>query len=517
MTIGYVSVFCLALLVCSGESFAENRTPAIADQSTSFRSPINKTAVQAPPPGAPFAEQGTLSENLLDTSGLKKQILETTASTLVDSSQLEFIGVPKSEIAITDNIYARIFRPETYYQDVLNTFKAGFNKVYLTETVQWYLSPLGRKIAQLDQASQTLTVSAKVDNVNRSMGEPPAKPRLALIGRLEKGLDASSFAVATIQSRLQTFLPFDAQMPDTPMTTSLKTFKGANTLQERILVSLIYVYDSLSDEELGSFVKFVESPTGRWFFQLKKTALSGAQSRQNNIVSSRLKEIMLDAQSGKGNKQFMREILPPGTRYLVAQGRDPFVPLMQAKPETKKISFSKAFEDAKPRPVKQKPKLQKFGEELKTLHTIPLEIYTRIKVKDKTLYDELERYAFLFRDQNELKQMEDRAYLNAVESYKNLIDKANRLKGEVILNTPLQTAYSALKPGGVVWKGKEPVALIETRDNMGYTARKGTLIGPDYGVIDSIDQSKIMIAERNRDFRGNILTRTKELELPQPK
>jgi Tfp pilus assembly protein PilP len=96
-----------------------------------------------------------------------------------------------------------------------------------------------------------------------------------------------------------------------------------------------------------------------------------------------------------------------------------------------------------------------------------------------------------------------------------LIEKTNRIKGEIILPSPLQVAYEVLRPTGIIWNEKEPMALIETSDKLGYTVRKGSLIGPAYGVVETMDQNKIVVVERERDYLGNILSKNKEVEFVQ--
>lgn len=489
-----------------------------------YSSDSGTVAVSAPKiPGIATVEQNDLAGKLLEASGLKKQLRGMEASVLVNKPQLEFLGLSREETTIIGNIYSRVFRSENYHKDVVEVFAKNINKIYFSAVEQWFNSSLGKKTAQMESAFHLMSSSQKEEKTMGLLASSfPSGERLALIEKLEKGMDSTNLGLTLVQLQLQDLAPLGTEFKKNvaeALLTDLKEKVWTQPLHERMLLVLLYTYRELSDQELAAFAGFVESAPGQWFFQTKKKASIEAQNRLGDIVASQVKTLLETIQSGKGDRETIRAVLPVGTRYLFAQGRDPFLPLSQVKREIAKIKFSRVLLETAKKPEKiekiekiEKPKIQRFGPELKVLNVVPLEIYKRLKEKNPALYNDLEKYASLFKSREELLAMEDGQYQGAVAEYKRLIDKANRMKGEVMLSTPLQTAYESLKATGLVWKKKEPMALIETNDNLGYAARKGTLVGPNYGIIDSIDQIKIVVVERSRDFQGTILSKTKELE-----
>ena len=157
-------------------------------------------------------------------------------------------------------------------------------------------------------------------------------------------------------------------------------------------------------------------------------------------------------------------------------------------------------------------KFDGFGEEVLALDFIPLELFQKIKKTHPALYADLEHYGRLFNEKSELKKMDQNSYSSIVKFYKRLIDNANALKTE-ILKTPLETDFQSLKLVGIIWGGKEPIALVETEDHRGHTVRAGTLMGTNFGVVQSIGPEKITIVENSRDFLGNIVPETLTIEL----
>lgn len=474
-------------------------------------------------------ERNDFSEQLFDVSGLKKLWRNVAPASVFEQSQFAFMGLSREQIAIVERVYAMTFDAEAYYRDLLGTFRRGMNKANMQGVAQWFGSPAGRKTVQLEVDAQSMDTSQKVSTMAGQIPSAfPSKSRVTAIKKLEKAMDLTNTFITLSQSQLESFLPLDKEFEGEPMTALLTDLKGSvwiQPLRARMLMSLLYTYKPLSDEELTSFADFAESAPGAWFYQLRKKAVIDAQTRVIEGVTEQVAMIQQAIKSGDG-KQFIRQMLPPGARYLFAQGRDPFNPLSRMKSEIGKAAFARLLsqeeeEERREKGRKQatkkeeKSKMPRFGSELKSLRAIPLEVYNNLKRNNKDLHQSLEHYAFLFKDKKELMAVEDKDYLDAVANYKELIEKVNKMKGEIILPSPLQVPYESLKASGVIWSDKQPMALLETSDNLGYTVRKGSLVGPAYGVVESIDQNKIIVVERDRDYLGNTLSKTKAIEFVQ--
>ncbi|PIP72953.1 MAG: hypothetical protein COW89_03655, partial [Nitrospinae bacterium CG22_combo_CG10-13_8_21_14_all_47_10] len=98
----------------------------------------------------------------------------------------------------------------------------------------------------------------------------------------------------------------------------------------------------------------------------------------------------------------------------------------------------------------------------------------------------------------------------AVEKYKSILNSAGEIE---ISKTPLQEDYQLIKLKGIVSIKKERVALFETLEQTGFSARKGDLIGPFFGQIDDIQPEKVIIIEKSRNYLGVPLTRQHSIGL----
>ena len=164
--------------------------------------------------------------------------------------------------------------------------------------------------------------------------------------------------------------------------------------------------------------------------------------------------------------------------------------------------------------IEASPKPKRFGSELSVLKPIPFELYRKIQEGDPLLHANLEHYSKLFKDKSQLEAMGKKSYISLVKFYKQLIDRANNQSIET-QRSPLQVELASMRFVGVLWSETEPVALIETDDARGHTVRPGYIVGPNFGVVESIKPEKITIMERSRDYLGNIKSNTQEMELYQ--
>jgi hypothetical protein len=282
------------------------------------------------------------------------------------------------------------------------------------------------------------------------------------------------------------------------------------------LLKSMYNYRSLSDRELQKLIQFYESSAGQWFRKVDRQGNLAGFATINRKALRHMEKILKVIESGHQNIQTTRVVFAPGLRHLFSENRDPFAPLIvpeEEKPEKK-------TGPAKSAPGKPGPK-QSSGETIKVLEAtigglpaIPFELYQRIKESNPRLYSDLEYYGALFKNKIGLSGMKPSELKEEVAQYKKLIAKA-REEVELLVQTPLQSSLSSLTFAGVIWDEKETVGLIETPDTKGHTIRVGSFVGPNFGVVQSIDEERVVVLERLRKYDGKIITQTEFIEFPQ--
>ena len=435
-----------------------------------------------------------------------------------DSSFLGVLDMQAEEKALINNLYKKGFNAGIFYRGKFSYALNHFNGSHIKSALRWFRSPAGRRAVQAEKEFAS-TIGDFQSLVTEISGNLPSRRRLILADRLENARHKTQFDMDVRVAMLEVIGPLNERFQAASTTQMIKKVKKGleDQIRTNNLLYTLYVYKKLKNDDLSGLVNFYESPAGRWFTRIHFNGSLNGFKGINEKVSDRLKNILFSIDSGKADLETAKEVFPPGYRFLIAKRhppeiagegnsgrpmlarkRDPFFPLVVI-----------------PEGDEEEQDLVLAEGDMEVLKGIPFELYQKIKEIDPMLYQDLEFYAKLFSDKKDLEELTSDDYLNEVDNYKNLIEKANALALELII-TPLQTDYKDLVLSGFVWSGEDNIALVETADKKGHSVREGTIIGPKFGIVESVDQEKVVVVERVRDYLGNIITETVDMEFPEP-
>ena len=214
---------------------------------------------------------------------------------------------------------------------------------------------------------------------------------------------------------------------------------------------------------------------------------------------------------------------PPGDRYHSLKVRDPFIPLVRKKrvPAKHSLLQSTPKKIPKPKPVtihkklKDTPKAkpvatQKERKEHAGMPLIPMVVYKKIQDTDPKMEANLKYYEKLFNNKAELGKMTDKKYNAVVSRYRDVLLRTQKIR-ESFLKTELQIPYSKLVFVGIIYKKNQNLALVETQDHKGYAVRIGTFMGPNLGIVEDVNKKSIIIAERYRNYLGEVLEKKQDI------
>ena len=234
---------------------------------------------------------------------------------------------------------------------------------------------------------------------------------------------------------------------------------------------------------------------------------------------------------------------PPGDRYHSLKVRDPFIPLVRKKrvpakdsllqstpkkiPKPKPVTIHKKLKDtpkAKPvathKELKDTPKAKpvathKERKEPAGMPLIPMVVYKKIQDTDPKMEANLKYYEKLFNNKAELGKMTDKKYNAVVSRYRDVLLRTQKIR-ESFLKTELQIPYSKLVFVGIIYKKNQNLALVETQDHKGYAVRIGTFMGPNLGIVEDVNKKSIIIAERYRNYLGEVLEKKQDITFKMP-
>jgi hypothetical protein len=454
-------------------------------------------------------------DELLNLSGVDSKIA-SAESFYVNINQLNKTDLPFGQTAFIQSIFDQVYRAKDFRDSVVEQLQRKYNAKYAREALEWYRTPVAQNIIQIQLNSYRPYDHSRVSRFIKFYDDDEEKKRrLQILQEMAEASGQAEYEIGLLKVFAGMLFPFEEDYKGKPVS---KWVAGLSdelkvSMQKQIVENGFYTYRDLSTDELMQYKNFLQSNAGKWFHDSVHWGSENGMTLVGVTAKNFQRRIYAEVEKKGADHLLLKQIAPPGHRYRLIRRRDPFKPLIidgvlqvaRAKPK-KKVKVN-----SQPR-TKSKGKVKDFrgyGREFKESPKIPLEVYKRLKKDDPDLYADLNFYATLFQDKSKLKSMSRSEYRGAVSKYKAILTRASEKK---LYPTPLQIGYKSIKLMGVIWKNQEMVALVEIEGSMGQTVKKGVLIGPNYGVVESIKRDEIIIVERSRDYLGNILTRKKSIE-----
>jgi len=217
-----------------------------------------------------------------------------------------------------------------------------------------------------------------------------------------------------------------------------------------------------------------------------------------------LLSFQVPAQSENLELDSIKANFPPGERYFSLGKRDPFVPLVG--PE------KKGFKRGSSQPSPSKKKRSDGLEAPSEMPLIPIKVYEKVKAEYPRIVDRLNDFASIFNDESALRKLSNKEYKKKVSRYRSLLSEVLGMQEKMFIRTELQTDFAKMEFVGTFRKEGTTVALVQTEGQKGHTVTVGTLIGPNLGIVKTVDEKKIVILERYRNYLGEILSRPRNIE-----
>ncbi|QPJ62063.1 MAG: hypothetical protein G3M70_09350 [Candidatus Nitronauta litoralis] len=481
---------------------------------------LSGSAIGAQAPASSVGASNGLVRQLLADSGLdaaKAFMAESELPTEMFSDPLSllYMVAPDGKLKLIRELYQGTFDSEEYFDAIQRRFQKDLNSQHAHKVLEFLATPLGQQSVQMEVQflNDYLWFLSRgkdfLGHYREKMGPEnlPTGQRLFLTGRMLRARDLVSLGMRVNSSILAVASPLKPYYNQGPSDDKEKIVK--EDLPEYIktlhIMFLSRIYREMPDDRFKELVKFYESSAGRWYQRTRNRGQMDAQDRMNQQARMRVASVMKAFEAGKGEKEILYKMFPPGIRQLFVRKRDPFQPLIYAGMDKEK----KEKVEEVPVPV------DRFVGTDKRFETIPLEAYNQLKEIDPQLYQDLEFYGKLFQERTELEALSDEEFEEEVSRYQALIEKAKDVMANSVL-TPLQVGYGNLQLVGLMDNGIENVGLIQATDSKGYTVKKGMLIGPNFGVVESINEERIEVVERARDHEGNILSTVQFIAFADP-
>lgn len=288
-------------VVVHGKEFAVGYDPKEIDLERSFGT--------VPRGAAPKGSREVPVEALYEKSGMEVLINQIGGLYLSGLAQHRS-ELPPELFNELQRAGRQAFQVTRMRNKALALMKRRFDPELVHEVLDWLLSPLGQKITALEK----IQFSSKTDEEVQAFGKqlqsnPPTQHRYSLVRRLDAATGASEKNVEVALAILvQTATAMQGALLEGEKV-SVEEMRRQMTLRRPQLeenakksteVSLIYLYQTLTDKELEQYVSFSESETGQTYHRMAFEALMAALSHAAEKNEKAVSKILADHARRKG-------------------------------------------------------------------------------------------------------------------------------------------------------------------------------------------------------------------------
>jgi hypothetical protein len=446
--------------------------------------------------------QSKTLEKLFWISGLNNRYLDVE-SALEQYKNIDPEALKASQTKFAKNLMRHGNGANYIRANLKKVFLKRFNQEHAKASMKWFSSRTGRKILKAESEAISPENQKNREKFAKGvMNAPPSESRLLMVERIEAAGTLSPNIKSLYLAYVEAMFPFNNLLQGKRLVKVVRMLKDeiVEPIREQVLHQKLFAYKNIDVKELKSYAGFLESSAGQWFVSTESQGFVQGIKKALVDVHKVQRELLIEIDEGGPEFPLLRELAPPGQRYLLVQLRDPFKPL---------FTDEGPVEGPKPPPLSS---ARQFGSELDSIPPIALYVMRKIETKRPELYRKMKHYERLFNNKEDLEAMSDDEYADAVETYRTILEKAGETK---VSKNSVQMEYGNLRLTGIISKNSKTLALIETSDKKGHAVGKGDIIGPKFGFVDEIQSERIIVIEKSRDYLGNILTRQRTIEFSQ--
>jgi len=284
-------------VVVHGKKFAVGYGPGEIDMERSFGS--------LPKESVPKTIRGGSVAEVYEKSGMGALIDQIGGLYLAGLDQNQG-KLPVDLLSAMRSAGREAFDANKMRKRVLEVMERNFDFELTQRVLGWLQSPLGQKITALESIQFNPHTIQEMEAFGLGLqSNPPPPKRLHLIRRLDAGVGASEKnAEVALMILGQTMRAIGNAMPD-ETKAGLENFNRwlevqrpqlLETARDSTEIGFLYIYQTLTDEELERYVSFSESETGRAYhsraFEAFMSALSESAEENGRSVAKILGDYM---------------------------------------------------------------------------------------------------------------------------------------------------------------------------------------------------------------------------------
>jgi hypothetical protein len=238
------------------------------------------------------ADPGSV-ETLMVKSGLSKQ-LEQVAPMMQDGMAQQNQGpnaLSPEKMTELSGLAAKAFDAKVLREKVQKHIQANMSEADVQAALSWLRSPLGEKITKLEEEASTPAAYAEMQKMADKLTGNSGRVELAR--RLDNAVKATETGVAVAlntQTAMIAALTSGTAPEERPTMNDIEKevakSKGQirSAVEQSTILSFLYAYRSLSDAEIGKYIDFASSASGKRYHAVTAEGVNVAMSSAARVL-----------------------------------------------------------------------------------------------------------------------------------------------------------------------------------------------------------------------------------------
>ena len=221
--------------------------------------------------------KATLIDQLYRQSGMERQMEQLPMIIQVAFDQAaadhtHFRKLPRSVVAEMRGAVTAAYDPEIIKRAIMDECHETLSIEDLNQVLGWLRSPLGRRITRLEESAASpesfLALQRYAVEVQQT---PPPPERLAVVQQLdaavkvtETGVEIAMNTQLAVAMAVLASLPVEQQPTPANLAAALEQQRAQiqNLVRNQTLISLLYTYRGITDDEILEYIAFASSSAG---------------------------------------------------------------------------------------------------------------------------------------------------------------------------------------------------------------------------------------------------------------
>jgi hypothetical protein len=186
------------------------------------------------------------------------------------------------------------YRPDRLYPIVVAAVIERYDEGQARTVVQAFRTPLFRRLQVLEEVVVGPDAAARITAFSQQLVDNrPSVERQVLIRRLDTAMGATSLQLEMLGATIQGLSgAMGAAAPSSEQVRGIMAGvqeQGVVPVKNHVLLSLLFAYRTVGDDELRDYLAFWESSAGRWFVTTVSRGLVQAVAHAAETAGRRLK------------------------------------------------------------------------------------------------------------------------------------------------------------------------------------------------------------------------------------